>query len=221
MSADARIDQALELYERAVYAGDTGALAAAERALSAVEADLLVGRGRVLHARFLADRQADPGELGLFEQALGIYRALGDPVGEAEALFWVGCFHQVVLGDHDTAVPLLEQAAGLAGEHGARRTQAEALRHLGIAAHAAGKLDRARERLEESVRLRRELGLWAGVAANQVGLIHLAAAQGRHAEARELAEEAAGLAAEAGAARILGQVEEARAHARSVERPEP
>jgi hypothetical protein len=32
-------------------------------------------------------------------------------------------------------------------------------------------LDEARERLEESVRLRREVGFMAGVAANMVGLI--------------------------------------------------
>ena len=38
----------------------------------------------------------------------------------------------------------------------------EALRHLGIAAHASGDLEAARQRLEESTRLRREIGLLSG-----------------------------------------------------------
>jgi Flp pilus assembly protein TadD len=49
----------------------------------------------------------------------------------------------------------------------------EALRHLGIAEHRAGRLDTARQRLEESVRLRREIGLMPGVAANLVGLAYI------------------------------------------------
>jgi hypothetical protein len=61
---------------------------------------------------------------------------------------------------------------------------------LGIADHSAGRLNAAWARLEESVRLRREIGLWAGVAADQVGLIYIAAAQDRRDDALELAEEA-------------------------------
>jgi len=60
-------------------------------------------RGRVIHARFLQQRDEDPdgaaedpGELTSFERAAQLYRALGDKRGEAESLFWVGCFHQVV-----------------------------------------------------------------------------------------------------------------------------
>ncbi|WP_205303740.1 tetratricopeptide repeat protein [Nonomuraea montanisoli] len=76
-------------------------------------------------------------------------------------------FHQVVQGDADTAVPLLEQSYALATQAGDRYTQAEALRHLGIAEHFAGHLEAARERLEESVRLRKKIGLPAGVAAEE------------------------------------------------------
>ncbi len=32
----------------------------------------------------------DPGELALFERAAQLYRGLGDPGGEAKALFWIG-----------------------------------------------------------------------------------------------------------------------------------
>ncbi len=65
---------------------------------------------------------------------------------------------------------------------------------------------------EESVRLRRELGLMPGVAANLVGLIYIAAGQGRLDDALALAAEAAAIAKASGADAILRQVEEARAH---------
>ncbi|TYB45829.1 tetratricopeptide repeat protein [Nonomuraea sp. PA05] len=194
-----------------MYAGEVGGLAEAERGLDKVEADLVLARGRILHARFLDDRLEDPRELALFERAAELYGMLGDAAGEAESMFWVGCFHQVVRSDHDKAVPLLEQSHELALSAGDRHTQAEALRHLGIADHAAGRLEAARQRLEESVRLRREIGLPAGVAANQVGLIYIAAAQGRRDDALSLADEAHALAESCGARRIMAQVEEARA----------
>lgn len=178
MGADERIERAGLLYERAVFGGDSGALATAERELDAVEADLALARGRILHARFLEGRTEDPGELALFERASRLYRALGDARGEAEALFWVGCFHQVVGRDDETAVPALERSLELAAKVGDRLTESYALRHLGIAEHQAGRLDAARERLEESARLRREVGFMPGVAANLVGLIYIAAAEG-------------------------------------------
>ncbi|TMR94467.1 tetratricopeptide repeat protein [Nonomuraea basaltis] len=210
MGVEGHIEQARLSYERAVFVGDVGELEEAERGLDKIEADLALARGRILHARFLDERREDPRELALFERARQLYRMLGDATGEAESLFWVGCFHQVVRGDVDTAVPRLEQSYDLATRAGDRRTQSEALRHLGIAEHFAGQLDAAREHLEESVRLRREIGLLAGVAANQVGLIYIAAAQSRCDDALALAEEAYATAEACGAQRIMRQVEEAR-----------
>jgi hypothetical protein len=71
--------------------------------------------------------------------------------------------------------------------------------------------DTARERLEESVRLRREIGLMPGVAANLVGLAYVAAGQGRRDDALALVEEAGAIAAASGAHAILRHVEEASA----------
>ncbi|MCG5217337.1 tetratricopeptide repeat protein [Streptosporangium soli] len=210
MGVEGRIEQARLLYERAVYTGDVGVPAEADRELDKVEADLALARGRILHARFLEGRREDPLELALFERATQLYRLLGDATGEAESLFWVGCFHQVVRGDVGTAVPLLEQSYDLATQAGDRATQSEALRHLGIAEHSAGRLDAARELLENAVRLRRESGHLAGVAANQVGLIYIAAAQSRRDDALALAREAYVTAEACGAERIMRQVEEAR-----------
>jgi tetratricopeptide (TPR) repeat protein len=219
---DERIRQARLRYERAVLAGDEGALAAADRDLDGVEADLALARGRLLHARFLLRRDAgpdqavadqampDPAELGLFERARQLYRALGDERAEAEALFWVGCCHQVVLGDDAAAVPALELSLELASRAGDQGTMAEALRHLGIHAHREGRLAEARQRLADSTRLRRETGQWAGVAANLVGLAYIAIAEGRHADALAILDEAGALAGEHRAVRIAAQVREAR-----------
>ncbi|NUO99168.1 MAG: tetratricopeptide repeat protein [Nonomuraea sp.] len=205
------IERTRELYERAIYAGDDDALTEADRDLDAAEAALALARGRTLHGRFLTDGRADPRELTLFEQATRLHRALGDRRGEGESLFWEGCYHQLVRGDLDAAAPLFERSRELAAKAGDHATLAEALRHLGILAHRAGRLDEARESLTESSRLRREMGLWAGVASNQVGLIYIAVAQGRHDDARALADEARALAESCGADRIRTQVEEARA----------
>ncbi|GAA2274593.1 hypothetical protein GCM10010149_16170 [Nonomuraea roseoviolacea subsp. roseoviolacea] len=211
MGAEGWTERARALYEEAVFGGDDGALTTAGHELDAVEADLSLARGRIAHARFLRDGEEDPDELPLFLRARGLYRSLGDTRGEAEAVFWLGTYHQVVRHDHDTALPLLERSYTLASAAGDRLTMSYAARHLGIAAHAAGRLDVARERLEESTRLRRELGFLPGVAANLVGLVHVALDEGRVGDAETLAAEAAELAEAGGAKAILRQVEEARA----------
>jgi tetratricopeptide (TPR) repeat protein len=216
-SVDERVRQAGLVYERAVFSGDAGPLAEADRELDAAEADLAVARGRLMHTRFLLRRDQDPvaaeenpGELPLFERAARLYRALGDVRGEAGALFWVGCFHQVVRRDNATAVPVLEQSLERASQAGDKAVMSEALRHLGIAAHATGRLEAARQRLEESTRLRRETGLLAGAAANMVGLAYIAAAQHRNDDALALLDEADAIARADQAYRILQQVSDAR-----------
>jgi tetratricopeptide (TPR) repeat protein len=211
MGADERIEQARLLYERAVFGGDASALAGAERDLNGVEADLVLARGRIIHARFLQDGHEDPHELVLFERAAELYQMLGDVRGEGESLFWIGIFHQVVRHDDGTAVPAFQHSHDLAEQAGDKLTLSYALRHLGIAAHAAGRLDAARELLEESVRLRREIGFLPGVAANLVGLTYIAVAQGRRDEAHALLEEAGAIADASGADGILRQVQEAHA----------
>ena len=213
---DERVRQAGRLYERAVFTGDAQPLADAGRELDAAEADLALARGKVAHARFLLRREqapsaeADPGELALFERAAGLYRGQGDTRGEADALFWIGCFHQVIAGDTATALPLFERSLQLASQAGDKAVMSETLRHLGIAAHASGDMGSARQRLEESTRLRRELGFLPGVASNLVGLAYIAAAQGRADDALALIAEGRQIAQAAGADRILQQFTEAR-----------
>src|SRR5258706_13577021 len=119
----------------------------------------------------------------------------------------MGCLHQFVRRDNETAVPYLERSYRLAAQVGDKPTQSEALRHLGIAAHAAGRLDEARERLEESSRLRREVGALPGVASNMVGLAYIAAAQDRRADALATLDEAHTIARAHGAHAILRHIE--------------
>ncbi|BCB78278.1 hypothetical protein GCM10022251_31270 [Phytohabitans flavus] len=217
MSTEDRIERAREAYARAVFGGDTGGLVEAEQGLDAVDADVALARGLILHARFQsasADAGSlpdeDPAELLLFERALELYRALGDTRGEAEALFWIGCLHQFIRRDNETAVPYLERSCRLAAQTGDKPTWSEALRHLGIAAHAAGRLDEARERLEESSRLRREVGALPGVASNMIGLAYIAAAQDRRADAFATLDEADAIARAHGAHAIVRHIEQAR-----------
>ncbi|MEV6637005.1 tetratricopeptide repeat protein [Actinoplanes sp. NPDC051470] len=217
MNAEDRIERARTLYEQAVFSGDASVLADAERDLDAVEADAALARGRILHARFLNERASsgpspveDPDELPLFEHATQLYQALGDTRGQAETLFWIGCLHQVIRRDNVTAVPHLERSRQMAAQIGDKSTQAEALRHLGIAAHMAGRLDEARGQLEESSRLRREVGALPGLAANMVGLAYIAAAQDRHADALATLDEANAIAQAHGAHAIVRQIQQAR-----------
>jgi len=90
-------------------------------------------------------------------------------------------------------------------------TMSEALRHLGVAEHAAGRLEAARLHLEESTRLRREMGAWPGVGSNLVGLTYIAAGQDRRDDALKLIEEASAIAEASGAHGLMRQIEEARA----------
>jgi tetratricopeptide (TPR) repeat protein len=212
MSVDERIERSRLLYERALFEGDGGALTEAERELEGVAADLALAQGRIIHGRFLQQRaedpeqaREDPGELALFERAVELYRAHGDLRHEAESLFWVGCCHQVIRRDNEAAVPVLWRSLELATEAEDTVTMSEALRHLGIAEHAAGRLEAARLHLEESTRLRR------GVASNLVGLIYIAAGQDRRDDALKLAAEARAIAEASGATGLLRQIEEASA----------
>jgi tetratricopeptide (TPR) repeat protein len=218
VNAEDAFEQSELLYERAIFAGDEAALVRASRLLDGVEADPALARGRIMHGEFLLERTRDhaearenPDELPSFEFAAARYRAIGDRRGEAEASFWIGCCHQVVRRDNAAAVPVLERALSLAAEAGDQVTMAEALRHLGIAEHAAGRLDQARARLEESTALRRQLGNQAGVAANLVGQAYIALGQQRREDAIRYLDEATALASASNAPLIQNQVDEARA----------
>ena len=209
-----RLRQVEQLYEAAVFGGDSQAPAQAERVLDALQADLALARGKALHARYLAVRkEVDKGREGeLFDQALTLYRAVGDVRGEGEALFWLGTWHQVVREAYDEAVPCFRQAYDLAASVGDRLTLSYATRHLAYAAEAAGRTDEARTRFEESVRLREELGFLPGVAAAKLSLGEFRwQTDGDREGALRLMEEARVTAEKCGAHGVLAWIASARA----------
>lgn len=217
---DGRLVRAKEWTELATFGGDSSQLEKAERELDALAADVALARGRILHARFLSrrfgpqaepDPVGDPRELELFEKALALFERVGDRRGQGDALFQVGIFHQVVLGDGDTGVPFFARSAEAASEAGDQLTVSYALRHLGFADLEAGRLDAAWDQFAESTRLRREAGFLPGVAANLVGMAEIAAAKGDRDEALRLIAEAVEVAAGCGAANVVAMAEQAKA----------
>lgn len=209
------VARAGELFEAAMFRGDTSALNRSDEELDAVEAPLSMARGKVLHVRFLNDREEDGRELELFERAAELYGRLGDVPGEADALFWIGCWHQVVKGDGTTGRPYFERSYALARSVDDRMTMSYAIRHLGFADKDAGQLDLARERLTESVTLRREIGFRPGEAAGLVALAYLAAETGDLPTAFRHLDEAQTVADECGAKAVSGWVQQARTLIRS------
>jgi ketosteroid isomerase-like protein len=200
-------EQALRDYEAAVFAGDAAALEHGDHVLDAAAADLALARGRIGHARFLATGQPDEATLACFEQAAELYGQLGDQRGEAEAVFWIAVFHQVTRGDQEQAGPLLTRARELASAAGDQKTLSYVERHLGFAAQAAGRLDEAGQHFRESLRLRRDIGFEAGVAAGLLALADLALARGDAGQAQALRTEAAQAAKASGASAILARIE--------------
>jgi tetratricopeptide (TPR) repeat protein len=208
MTEDDRLVEAMAQYERAVFGGVADAPEVGERALDGLEADLALARGRLLHARFLHARSLGehkdyPREIEEFERAVHLYRELGDERGEAEALFWVGTYHQVCRDDGETALPSLRRSYELALRSGDRLTQSYAVRHLGFADIGAGRVDQARAKLDESLRLRRELDFRPGMAAALLALAELDFERGEQDLAQRELDEATLLARETGSDRVL------------------
>ncbi|MFD4605234.1 tetratricopeptide repeat protein [Streptomyces sp. NPDC058464] len=209
------IERSGELFEAAMFGGDTSALDRSDDVLDSVEAPLSLARGKVLHVRFLNDREEDGRELVLFERAAELYARLGNASGEADALFWVGCWHQVVKGDGATGRPYFERSYALAKSVDDRMTMSYAIRHLGFADKDAGRFEEARRRLTESVALRREIGFRPGEAAGLVALAYLAAETGDPSAAIRHLDEARSVAESCGAKAVSGWVEQARTHIRA------
>jgi hypothetical protein len=212
MGNDQRIAEAYALYEASVFYGDDDATARARPIVDGLEADVAMARGRLLHAQFLKDRVEDPRELPSFERAADLYRALGDERGEAEALFWIGTYHQVLRHDGQASIPFLKTAYELAERSGDKLVLSYVARHLGFVDQMVhSDLDAARTRQEESVALRREVGHRPGVAAGLLALADLAEERGDTAERARLLDEAEEVANSSGANGILRWIAIARA----------
>jgi tetratricopeptide (TPR) repeat protein len=209
LAGDDSLLRAELLNEQALFAGSAEAREAATRELDRAEARLEAERGRIIHARFLAERGAeDPRELEHFEASLELARRGGDERLEAWARFWIGLVHQVVRGESPAALPHFEAAYTAARELGDPVLASYAVRHLAFAWYEDGRVDDAWRGFEESVELRRAEGFLPGVAAGLLTLAEVAQEQGRAEEARRLLAEAREAAERCGAEAFLRRIEE-------------
>jgi tetratricopeptide (TPR) repeat protein len=218
-----RWDEALELTddpferadllnEQALFTGSADARTAAGLELKRAEARLLQEKGRILHAKFLAERGAeDPAELQHFERSLELAGEAGDERLESWAHFWVGIVHQVIRGDHDAALPHFQSAYDWAKANGDSLLRSFAVRHLGFGWYEQGRRDDGLRALEESVELRRDEGFLPGVAAGLLTLAELAVEDGRPDDARPLLAEAKEAADSSGAAAFGARIDAALA----------
>jgi tetratricopeptide (TPR) repeat protein len=196
------------LNEQALFAGSADARAAASRELDRVESRLQAERGRVLHAKFLAERDAeDPRELEHFEAALEAANRADDPLLRGWARFWIGIVHQVVRDDDASALPHFDAAYVAAGETGNGLLASYAIRHLAFAWSNAGRPHEAWRGFEESVALRRAERFWPGVAAGLLTLAEIARERGRMGEARRYLRQSKAAAKRGGAMAFLARAE--------------
>jgi len=195
-----RWDEALELTddpferadllnEQALFSGSAEAREAAGRELMRAEARLLQEQGRILHAKFLVEWEEDPRESELFERSLELAHEAGDKRLESWGRFWIGLVHQVVRGDHHSALPHFEAANEWARANGETLLQSYAIRHLGVAWYEQGRKADGLQALEQSVEIRRQEGFLPGVAAGLLTLGEIAVEEGRPADARRLLAE--------------------------------
>ena len=200
------------LNEQALFTGSAEARDEARRELLRAEARLVQEQGRVLHAKFLAERgPEDPHELALFERSLELAREAGDRRLEGWARFWIGIVHQVVREESDASLPHFEFAYEVAKEHDDNLLQSYAIRHLGFAWHEAGQREEGLRALEESVELRRAEGFLPGVAAGLLTLGEIALEEDRRDDARQLLVEAKEAADRSGAAAFGRRIDAALA----------
>jgi tetratricopeptide (TPR) repeat protein len=193
------LERAEYSYQAAIFAGDTDGAAEALRGLGGTGPEYDLARGKLRHCANIAERQQDTEELACFEHAESGFAERGDLRGTGEALFWQGCYRQVLADDDEAARPLFERALELSTQAGDSLTSSYALRHIAISRHMARDLEAAERLLQQSTSLRRAIGFEAGVAANLVGLAFIALDRGDREHAQTIAQEAEQAARECGA----------------------
>ena len=98
-----------------------------------------------------------PGAAQALEEALGIFRDIGNPGGEVEALNEMGTLHRV-RGALNLAVASHQHALDLARQIGSPWDEAHVLAGLGRCALAAGQVGNAEARLQQAREIFQRLG---------------------------------------------------------------
>ena len=102
-----------------------------------------------------------------WEQALALYREMGDRQGEANSLGSLGLAYRS-LGQYQRAIAFYEQTLTLAREIGDRQGEANSLGSLGLAYRSLGQYERAINFHQQYLTLAREIGDRQG-EANSLG----------------------------------------------------
>ncbi|MGH2736178.1 MAG: tetratricopeptide repeat protein [Actinomycetota bacterium] len=112
--------------------------------------------------------------VALLNEALGLFRKVGDRMSEASCLNSLGIVARNQ-NDLDRAEELLSQSASIRREIGDQAGTAGSLDNLGIVAVDRGDLDRAQRLFEESITIDRARGDEWGVACalGSLGVVHL------------------------------------------------
>ena len=127
--------------------------------------------------------------IALLEEALALFRELGDSRGVATSLVNLG-FAVLHQGDKERAAVLRQEVEALRGETLDRFTLAWLTMFLGLAALYEGDYERSGTLARESLAIYRELGDKRGVFMCHVGLGYGELAMGNHEPAAALLEEA-------------------------------
>ncbi|MFD6067261.1 tetratricopeptide repeat protein [Amycolatopsis lurida] len=131
------------------------------------------------------------------QHSLDLYRTLGQPAWEADALNVVG-WYAARLGNFDTAGDHCRAALTLHRQHHDPDCEAETLDSLGFIAHRTGKHRQAVEQYHHALALYRTLGNAYEVADTLERVGHPHAALGQHQQARTVWREALELYREQG-----------------------
>jgi CHAT domain-containing protein/tetratricopeptide (TPR) repeat protein len=92
-----------------------------------------------------------------FQQALAIYKEIGDKEGEADSLNNLGRAY-VSLGQYQKAMEFSQQSLVMAREIGSRQVEAKSLNNLGRAYNSLGQYQKAIEFFQQSLAIAREIG---------------------------------------------------------------
>ncbi len=152
--------------------------------------------------------EPDPGGRGmaLLQRALAIYRRLGDPRGEANALWGIGNYHYFQRLD-DGGVGAFRESLALFRDVGDATMEAWALHMLGSALLRVGDHEEARDDIAHAIRHFHAAGDAAGLTLTLDDMSSLAVADGDLPRAARLRGAARSLTTETGA-NLAGMVEE-------------
>ncbi|MDJ1172713.1 CHAT domain-containing protein [Roseofilum capinflatum] len=112
------------------------------------------------------------GATASWEQALALYREMGNRRGEANSLGNLGLAYQS-LGQYQRAIAFQEKSLTIAREIGYRQGEAASLGNLGLAYQSLGQYQKAIDFQEKSLTIEREIGNRQG-EANSLGNLGLA-----------------------------------------------